>query len=251
MSPAATSSIVLAFIVVAAALGALLRAVLPQEHLSPESKEAIKLTIGLVGSMVALIIGLLVWSAKSFYDTQSAELTKVSAQAVLLDRMLAEYGPDAKPARDLLRTVMVRTLERTWSNQAASSSTLVPESGRTEAVYRVVQQLSPRNEMQCSIQANAISLMNELGQERWLMYEQTVTGIPRQLMAIMIFWLCLLFLSFGLLAPPNRTVAASLFLSAVSVSAAVLMMLEMYSPYQGLIQVSSAPLQGALAHLGK
>ena len=200
--------------------------------------------------MVALVLGLLVWSSKSFYDTQSAELTKISAQAVLLDRMLAHYGPEANAARELVRAQLVRFLDQTWSHDHAGHSSPDPVLYGHEDLYETVQQLSPQNDTQRSLRASAISILNDLGQTRWLIYEQTGTGVPRPLLGVLVFWVSLLFLSFGLFAPANWTVAASLFLSALSISGAVLMTLEMYSPYEGLIQVSKQPVRAALAHLG-
>ena len=251
MGPIAKSGIVLAFTFAAAGCGVLLRTRLPAHHLSDESKDAIKLTTGLVGSMVALILGLLVWSSKSFFDTQSAELTKVSAQFVMLDRVLAHYGPEANGVRDRLRAALGRLLDQTWSRDGEPSSLDPAVAGQDENLFEAVQQLSPQSDAQRSLRASAISMLYDLGQTRWLIYEQTVAGLPQPLLLMLVFWLSLLFLSFGLFAPKNGTVATSLFLSALAVSGAVLMIFEMYSPYQGLIQVSSEPVRTAIAHLGK
>jgi hypothetical protein len=67
----------------------------------------------------------------------------------------------------------------------------------------------------------------------------------------MVFWLSMFFISWGLYAPPNATVLASLFAAALSVSGAILLILELYSPYRGLIQIPSAPLRATLAYLGQ
>ncbi|HYL91613.1 MAG TPA: hypothetical protein VEW69_00495, partial [Alphaproteobacteria bacterium] len=104
---------------------------------------------------------------------------------------------------------------------------------------------------QRTMQAQAVSIVIGLGQMRWLMYEQRATSVSLPLLIILIFWLTIIFISFGLFAPLNVTVVASLFVSSLSVSSAILLILEMYSPYRGLIQLSSAPLRVALAHLGK
>jgi hypothetical protein len=226
--------------------------VLPPHHLSEQSKDTIKLTAGLIGTMVALILGLLVASAKSFFDTQSAELTQMAAQAVHLDRVLAHYGPETKRARDLLYSSTGHILERQWSPSTSNTSSWAdPASFNAESVGDAILQLSPQNEIQRSLRQNAISTMYDLGQRRWLMYEQTVSELPRPLLIVLVVWLSLLFLSFGLLATPNATALTSLFLAAMSVSGAILMILEMYSPYQGLIEVSREPLREALVHLGR
>jgi uncharacterized membrane protein len=101
MSSLTISLIMLACVFGAALLGILLHAVLPQHHLSSETKDIVKLGMGLVGTMSALVLGLLVASAKNSYDTQSAELTQLSANIALLDRGLALYGPETKETRAL------------------------------------------------------------------------------------------------------------------------------------------------------
>jgi hypothetical protein len=89
-----------------------------------------------------------------------------------------------------------------------------------------------------------------IGETRWLMYEQAAATVSVPLLVVLVFWLAALFFSFGLFAPVNATVIVSFFVSALSVSAAIFLIVEMYSPYSGLIQISSAPLRAALAHLG-
>ena len=91
----------------------------------------------------------------------------------------------------------------------------------------------------------------DLGKMRWLMFEQGSTSISLPLLAVLVFWLAIVFTSFGLFAPTNPTVIATLFFCALSVSAAIFLILEMYTPFEGLIQISSAPLRNALAHLGQ
>src|SRR5258706_2839022 len=103
MSSITASLIVFACVFGGALVGVFLRSALPQQHLSAESKDIVRLGMGLVGTMAALVLGLLVASAKGSYDAQSSELTQMSANIVLLDRILAHYGPEAKQTRDMLR----------------------------------------------------------------------------------------------------------------------------------------------------
>jgi len=185
------------------------------------------------------------------HDTQSAELTDMSSKIVLLDRVLAHYGPESKEARDLLRAAVVRTLDRMGSKEQSGSSQSDPSSSGAEVLYDKIQGLAAQNDGQRSIQAQALNIAISLGQTRWLMYEQRATSISIPLLAVLIFWLTIIFVSFGLFAPPNATVIASLFVTALSVSGAIFLILEMYTPYAGLIQISNAPLRAALAHLGQ
>jgi hypothetical protein len=207
--------------------------------------------MGMVATTAALVLGLLVASAKNFYDTQSTELTQMSANVVLLDRVLAHYGPETKEARDLLRGAVARTLELIWHQDHQQHSQMEPRAAGGEILYDKIQALSPKNDAQHALQAQASSMAIDLGKMRWLMFEQGTDSISLPLLAVLVFWLAIVFTSFGLFAPTNPTVIATLFLCALSVSAAIFLILEMYTPFEGLIQISNAPLRNALAHLGQ
>ena len=247
MSSTTISLIVFACVFGGALLGIFLHAVLPQHHLSNESKDIVKLGMGLVGTMAALVLGLLVASAKGSYDNQSAELTQMSANIALLDRVLAVYGPETKETRALLRGAVGRVLDQMWSTTSPS----VPTAAGGEIIYEKIQGLSPKNDTQRSLQSQALSMAIDLGKLRWLMYEQAITSVSMPLLVVLVLWLAVIFISFGLFAPFNATVVSSLFISALSVSAAIFLILEMYTPYEGVIALSSAPLRAALAHLGQ
>jgi hypothetical protein len=251
MNPTTIRLIVFACIFGATILGMILRAVLPEHHFSGDSKDTVRLGMGMIATMAALVLGLLVASAKSFYDAQSGELTQSSANVILLDRVLAHYGPETKEVRDLLRGAVARTLDLMWHQDHQQNSEMTPTAAGSEVLYDKIQALSPTNDVQRALQAQASSMAVDIGKLRWLMFEQGTTGISLPLLAVLVFWLAIVFASFGLFAPPNATVIATLFLCALSVSGAIFLILEMYTPYQGLIQVSSAPLREALAHLGR
>jgi hypothetical protein len=249
MSSITTSLIVFVCILGSGLFGLLLHAALPERHLSGDSKDAVKVGVGLVGTMAALVLGLLVASAKASYDAQGAQLIQLSANVVLLDRVLAHYGAETKEARDLLRERVTRFLEVTWSPTSADSTGAAPGSG--EAIYDKIQGLSPKDDRQRSLQAQAWSLAMSLGQMRWLMYEQGTTSVSMPLLVVLVLWLMLIFGSFGLFAPANGTVITSMCICALSVSAAIFLILEMYAPFSGTIQLSSAPVRAALAHLSQ
>ena len=251
MSSITVSLIVFACIFGGALLGIFLRTSLPQNHLGDDSKDIVKLGMGLVGTMAALVLGLLVASAKGSYDAQSAELTQMSANIALLDRGLALYGPETKETRALLRGAVVRILDQMWSKDGTSASSLAAPSAGGEILYDKIQGLSPKNDTQRSLQGQALSIVVDLGKTRWLMFEQAMTSVSMPLLVVLVLWLTAIFISFGLFAPFNATVVSSLFVSALSVSGAIFLILEMYTPYAGTIQISSAPLRAALAHLGQ
>jgi hypothetical protein len=207
--------------------------------------------MGLVATMAALVLGLLIASAKSSYDTQNSELTDMSSKLILLDRVLAHYGPESKEAREQVRISVVRALDQMWSKDPAGLSQSEPSSTGSEVLYDKIQALSPKDDAQRSIQSMALSIVIGLAQTRWLMYEQRVNSVSAPLLIVLVFWLTALFISFGLFAPRNATVILTLLVSALSVSGAILLILEMYTPYAGLIRIPDTPLRTALAHLGQ
>jgi len=251
MNSVTISLVVFACVIGGALIGLLFGAVLPPDHLSGDSKDVVKLGMGLVGTMTAILLGLLVASAKSFYDTQSSELTEMSAKVILLDRVLAHYGPEAKEARDLLHSAVARILDTMWHQGGRQDSRTNAAPGGAEIVYEKIQGLSPQNDTQHSLQTQALSIAIDLGKTRWLMLEQGATSVSLPLLVALVFWLAIIFCSFGLLAPRNATVVATLFISALSVSVAIFLVLELFDPFGGVVQISSAPLRSALAHLGK
>lgn len=175
----------------------------------------------------------------------------MSTNIVLLDRLLAQYGPETKEARTLLRSAVDRILDQVWSKGGTSASGLPPPFTAAEILYAKIQGLSPKDDAQRWFQSQALSIGMDLRKTRWLMYEQETRSISIPLLVVLILWLTIIFISFGLFAPFNATVVSSLFASALSVSGAIFVILEMYTPYSGLIQISSAPLHAALAHLGQ
>jgi len=250
MSSLQISLVTLAVVFGGALLGMALRAVLTQNELSAESREVVKLGVGLIATMAALVLGLLIASAKTSFDMQNAELTEMSSKVILLDRILAHYGPDAKEARDVLRSTVVSALDSVSSKDVASASQF-GSSANGEVLYDKIQGLSPKDDAQRSIQAQALSIMVGLGQTRWLLAAQRGNSVSVPMLVVLVAWLTIIFISFGLFAPRNVTVIVSLLVSALSVSGAIFLILELYSPYAGLIHVSGAPLRAALEHLGQ
>lgn len=251
MSPLVISAIVFSCIFGGTLLGMILRAILPEHHLSADSKDVVKLAMGLIGTMAALLLGLLVASAKASYDARRSELIQMSANLVLLDRVLAHYGPETDEDRDLLRRSVAGLLARIWSEDSNQAANLDPAAAGSEVLYDKVQQLSPKNDAQRTLQSQALSMVINLGQTRWLLFEQSGSSISMPFLVVMVLWLSVIFAGFGLFAPHNMTVVVSLLLAALSVSGAIFLILELDRPFEGLIQISNTPLRSALGHLGR
>jgi len=235
----------------AALIGALLRARLPTHHFEPESKDVLKLVMGLIATLSALVLGLLIASAQSSYNSQVEALEKMGANVVEMDRFLALYGPETADARDLERQSVVQLHARVWSTGGMSREAISTSRGPTPVykLYRDLASLEPKNEAQRFALNRAMELGDEIGLTRMLMYEQAGTMISPPFLVILIFWISALFLGFGLLARFNATLVVVLFVGALSVSGAILLILELHNPYRGLIQLSDAPIREALAQL--
>jgi hypothetical protein len=243
--------IVLACVFGGALLGMALRRILPEHHLSAESKDVIKLGMGLTAMMSALVLALLTNSAKSSYDAQRNEVTQLSANIILLDRVLAHYGPETKEARALVKLSAAGMIDRIWPENRSGSAEVAPNTAVAEGFFDKIQELSPQNEVQRSLQTQAMKTTIDIGQARLLLLEQGGRSIPMPFLALLVFWVTIIFLSFGLFAPPNATVIVTLFLCALSVSGAIFLIMELDRPFGGLIQISAAPLRDAIVHLGK
>jgi hypothetical protein len=251
MSSIAVSIIVFTCVFGGAVCGILLHRALPPDHLCAESKDVVRMGMGLVATMAALVLGLLISSAKGFYDAQNAELTQMSTRIILLDRLLAHYGSETKEVRDLLRSTLAGSIVRIWPQEHAQSSKPGAPSTGSEALIATIQALTPRGDGQRTLQAQALSVAIDLAQTRWLMYEQGASSLSRPMLIIVVFWLTAIFLSFGLFAPRNATAITALFFAALSVSGAIFLIVEMFAPFGGLIEISSAPLRAALMQLGQ
>jgi hypothetical protein len=250
MEPITASVIVFVFVFGGALLGMFLHTRLREHHLIAESKNVVVAGIGLVGTMAAIVLGMLISSAKGYYDTQNTELTQMSANIILLDRVLAHYGPEATDARAGLREKIRRVLDQTWPKNGPPAPQLKDVS-KLESLYETIQGLTPKDDAHIAMKSQALTLVGGLASGQLLIYEQSVNSISTPMLFILIFWLTIIFTSFGLFAPANAITVTSLFVSALSVSSAIFLMLELYSPYKGLIQVSSAPLRAALERLGQ
>jgi uncharacterized membrane protein (DUF485 family) len=254
MSSLAISSIAFVCIFGSILLGTFLNLILPKHHVSNESKDALKMGIGMIATLTALVLGLLIASAKGNFDTMSSELRQVGSRVILLDRVMADYGPETDQTRELLRQSVASTIKRVWPAENIGQAFTEAQEGRVniEAVQGKLRQLTPRNDAQRWLQSQALQISGELAEARWLLIEQIgQKSIPMPFLIILVFWLTIIFGSFGLLSPRNATVIAVFLICALSAAGSIFLILELDTPYAGLIKVSAAPLVTALAHLGQ
>jgi hypothetical protein len=253
MSSLAVSGIVFACIIGGILLGMILRRILPEKHLSAETKDVVKLGMGLIGTMTALVLGLLISSAKGSFDTQRTGLAQMCGNVVVLDRALALYGPETKDVRKALRASVDDLLQKTWPEESTDPGQRQAKSGtegQYEGIYAQIQALEPKTDAQRAWQALALKTATDIGQARWQLFAQRSSSIPTPFLVVMVAWLTLIMASFSMFAPPNATGFITLLICAVTVSSAIFLILELDRPFDGMIHLSSAPVRAALDRLG-
>ena len=232
-------------------LGSVMQRMLPERHLSSDSKEVVKLSMGVVATLAALVLGLLVASAKSTYDARESEINQITASVILLDNLLAKYGEGARAARASLRQAVPPVVDQIWreGQSAPLQSTPFKATAQGEAVYQRVQELQPSNDIQTGLQARIIQVTNDLMQSRFLLFSHLGSSIPVPFLAVLLLWIIILFAGFSLMAPANATTLVSLVICALSVSGAIFLILELDQPFSGLMVIRSEPLRNALPTL--
>ena len=253
LSPVFISLTIFAALFGAAVLGLRLRQRLPEHHLSNETKDAVRLGMGSVATMAALVLGLLVASTKSAYDTEKGEVIQMASKAIWLDQMLVNYGPEANACRALVRNALHSAILRIWPEAKLQydDQPLYPGAVWTRDLPLAIQKLVPEDDAQRVFKTQAAAAAAELGQMRWLLFEQTQSSISAPLVVIMVFWMALTYASIGLFAPPNGTVVVAKILAALAVAGALFLILELDEPFSGSVRISSEPMVNALREISK
>ena len=245
------SLLVFAVIFGGALAGAAVRPLLSEKHLQPDSKDVVKMTTGLIGTLAALVLGLLIASAKGSFDQKTSQVRQMTAKIILLDDLLAQYGPQAIPARTLLRQSIEPLANNIWHEGTIPTGepARFEASAQAAAFENELQSLSPANDVQRSLQSRAIAAFTEGAQTRLLLFTQGSGSIPTPFLIILVFWLGAIFVSFTLFAQTNLVVMTSLLVGALSFAGAIFLVLELDSPFTGLMGISSATLRNALLPL--
>jgi len=245
----------LSFVVIfgSALLGMFVRRFLPEHHLREDTRDTVKLGAGLIATLAALVLGLLVGSAKSSFDSVNAGITQAAVRVILMDKVLARYGPEAREAREQLRRGFAASIQEAWPDQktGVSGLTAIERSNAIELLQEQLEGLRPASDLQRALYARLLELAYEMSQARWLVVEQQHVGLPAILLVVLVLWLAILYGTFGLFAPRNATVIVVLLVCALSASASLFLILELNRPLEGMIKASRAPMVNALQQLGR
>jgi hypothetical protein len=251
MNTTLTALIVFGCLVGSVLVGRSLGRVLPESHLSTESKDAVKLAMGLIATMSALVLGLLVSSAKGSYDIQRTEVIQMAAKVAFLDRVLTAYGPEAAGVRAQVRNMLEQSIQQIWPGALRQPADRNPNIQAGNLVYAALQHLSPQDDAQAALKSQATAQAVDIAQVRSLLAAQSVPSISQTMLIIVVSWLVVIFVGFSVIAPRNATAILALMLSALAVSGAIFLILELDQPFGGFIGISSEPMVNALHQIGK
>ena len=240
-----TSLTIILCLAAAIALGWRVRRWLPDHHLTGDTRDTVKVAVGLIATMSALLLGLLVGAAKDSYDTVRKEVVQMAAQTVFLDRVLTLYGSEAVPARAALHAAVEFAVREIWHPADDARADL----HRGDGVFLAIQGLAPKDDTQRALKDRAVGLAVGLGEMRTLLHTQSQQSVSRALLVMVVFWLVMIFFGFSLLAPANPTATGALLISALSVAGALFLILEMDRPFTGLIRLSEEPMTRVLHQL--
>jgi hypothetical protein len=250
LNPLIVGLVIFGIVLAGALAGWALRQRLPPHHLTDETKNVVSVSMAMVATISALVLGLLISNANNSFIALGGEVTTLSAQILRLDRILHRYGPDADQARETLREYAIH-----------KSVDLFPEDSRgvrlnNLSTYELLQQLEdqilglkPENARDQWWLGQAMTLAGKIGDARWLMSQQVGQGTPKAFVALLAFWLMSLFVSFGLFAPRNATSMLFLTLCAIAVSGAIAMILELEKGVGAFVHISPQPMRQAVKAL--
>ena len=266
MSEIGSVLLVFFLLFVATGLGVWARPLLPEEHKAHETVQLVQLVIGMPVTFAALVLGLMTASAKAGFDTASNDLRTYSADLIEFDTTLRECGGDADPARQLLRQYTAAAIASTWPGEPAPPGEYPKDIGtqnnsqRLEnvrlgdmltAVGRQLRQLEAHDPLQQRALDDALTQYQRVVDARWKIIEEAHSSISQPFFTTLTFWLCVIFLSFGLIAPRNTLALVTISLGAVSIASAVYVIVDLDTPFTGPIVVSSQPMRDALRHLSR
>ncbi len=265
MTELLTSLVLMGLLMASTGAGLVLQRGLQEIHRSRDTIDAVRLVITMLITFAALVLGLLTSSVKSTFDKAANDLRGFAIGLIQLDQRLRQYGPDADPVRVLLRSYTAAAIADTWPREeppkgdypqlvnpivrgSLESSELGEMLSRIDSTIR---QLTPRDPFHTQLAAAARGAMAQVQQTRWRLIEEAHSSISWPFLSMLVLWLMLAFLTFGLTSPRNSLVYAAVLFCALSVSSALYVIIYMDTPLGGYIVISTQPLRDALLNMNQ
>jgi hypothetical protein len=237
-------------ILVSIAIGLMMRAWLPETHISGDSKEVIRLATALIGTMAAVVLALLFASTRTSFETTNNSVGRMTTSVIELDHMLQEYGPEGRALRMALRRDVVAIVASIWQDDAAAQGQARADTPTAQVtILTLLRQMTPATPLQSALQVHALAVSNDLVQIRLTLLAQPTDSLSRPFVIVLVLWLSFIFLSFSMSAKANTTLVIVLVICAFSASSAIYLILELGQPFDGLMQIPNGPLSNALAPL--
>ena len=234
-------------LVIGIAAGMLLRKRIPADELSAGPKEVIRLGAGFLATLSAVLISLMIASAKNSYDTQAAHFRTLAAYLVETDQLLVQYGPETTQIRILMRQAVPAAVDRIWrEKRAANQDSAFTSASLAEQINSVVATLAPANDAQRALKRRIEEASNEIAKTRLLMFADGDRAIQTPFLLILVFWLAVVLASYVLFVEPSRVVIAALLVFALSISSALFLMADLSQPFVGLMQLPKEELRNTL-----
>jgi hypothetical protein len=221
---------------------------LPGHHLSSETKSVVSVSMAVVGTLSALVVGLLISTASASFSAKTQAVTQISADVISVDRLLRRYGPEAQDARTLLQRYAAAGARDLFPADTSQLPDLENPAtiAQLEQTQDKILALQPANDRQRWLQAQALQLTAAIMAAGWELGQESESRTPFPLMVLVLFWFVIIFASWGLFAPRNMTSIAAIFLCSVGIGSAIRMTTELQTPFHGLVRMSSLPLTQAL-----
>jgi hypothetical protein len=241
----AVAAVVFASLLAAIVLGTLMSPRFADRHLTSDSRDSVKLVLGLMATLAALQLGLLVNSANQSFGAERQQVNAVAAKIATLNRVLTVYGAEADGARNELQAAIESAIAQAWPTRGVRGN-LDFDPRRGEALLSSIQRLEPKDTAQSDLKAKATAVAFDLVEARAMLVAMAASGVSVPLVTLVVAWLVVILFGFTLLAPRNTFVVTTLVVAAVAITGAVVLLVGLYRPFEGLMQLSSDPLLTAL-----
>jgi hypothetical protein len=264
MREAPEAFVVLLLLIASAGGGMFIKSRLAERHQSRETVELVGLVITMLVTFAALVMSLLTYSVKGALDQGNTDMAAIAARIVQLDQCLRNYGPETGDIQVSLRYYTAGVIASTWPGETKPPGANYPanvrpvSSGGMESrnlgaiVNRIdlaIRRLEPANPFQHGLAASCLADFQGLEQARWTVIEEARSTISMPFFLVLVFWLMVIFVCFGLNAPRNWFVFVTITLCAISIASAVFVILDMDTPFTGSLTISSQPMRNAYADI--
>ena len=244
------SILVAACVFLGSLFGLFMHRILRPIHLTKESQDAVRLGVGMLSVLSSLVLGLLIATAKTSYDTSDNAVRRYAAELALLNETLRDYGGDAALPKDLLRRYTVTWLNDVWPTAGGPPHLSDEASSRLmEQVREAVRALTPVDDGQKWLRDQALTINIELLRQRWLLVAEQGATVSPIVLVVLVSWITVIFASFGMNAPRNGLVIAAFLVCGLAIGGSIFLILEMDRPLDGVMQISSWPLRHVLREM--